>query len=116
MESARKRTQTWKQENHERTLEQTRRRFLAKKMAVPCWYSEFDELAYQEAISLCRQRESETGLQWNIDHMIPLKADNACGLHCAENWQVIPKFLNARKHNKMWLSQPNEWVKFAWDH
>lgn len=84
----------------------------AQKMrAIPSWYGEFDVFIIREALHLSSLREKATGIKWHVDHMIPLKAKNACGLHCSGNIQVIPAFLNIQKHNRMVLTEPLEWLK-----
>ena len=78
--------------------------------AQPTWFGELDELAVIEAADLCLLRKIMTGFDWQTDHMIPILAKCACGLHCAANLQVIPRTLNARKSNKMQLTEPFEWL------
>lgn len=82
----------------------------ARRCAVPLWFSELDDFVIQEAADLCRRREAVTGFAWHIDHMIPLQARIACGLHCAANFQVIPAYLNLWKRNRMLLTRPGEWI------
>ena len=79
--------------------------------AVPCWYGEFDDLVMTEAANLAAMRESATGFPWEVDHMIPLACRKACGLHCAENMQVIPARVNESKQNKFILTNPGEWLR-----
>lgn len=92
-----------------RGYEQKRRARL--KGAVPPWFGEFDEFVLAEAAELCVRRAGATGLPWEIDHMIPLLATRASGLHCANNVQVIPQWLNRSKNRRMILTQPGEWVR-----
>ena len=40
-----------------------------------------------------------TGIEWHVDHIIPLKGDVVCGLHVWNNFAVIPKVDNLRKGN-----------------
>lgn len=82
-----------------------------KLSATPGWFGEFDEFVMQEAAALCAERERATGFAWQVDHMIPLQAKKACGLHCAANLQVIPAALNRRKRNRMIFTNPFEWLK-----
>lgn len=81
-----------------------------KLSAVPPWFGELDDLVALEAADLCQRRELATGAPWHIDHMIPLQAREACGLHCAANLQVIPAAMNLAKGNRMRLTQPGEWI------
>lgn len=79
--------------------------------SVPTWYGELDDLVVQEATSLCMQREYETKLVWHVDHMLPLRAKNVSGLHCADNLQVIPAKMNLAKGNKLMYTERYAWLK-----
>jgi uncharacterized Zn finger protein (UPF0148 family) len=100
----------WKQENPSKIAKYNAKRRSVKLQSIPSWYGELDELVMEEAFDLANLRES-TGIKWHIDHMIPLQAKNCCGLHCANNIQVIPEKLNVTKANKMALTEPYEWIK-----
>lgn len=72
---------------------------------------ELDLLVREEAKALCKHREKETGIKWDPDHMLPLRAKTVSGLDCALNIQVIPAKLNRSKKNKMLYTEKNEWLK-----
>ena len=101
---------SWREGNRDLRRVYDHRRRHRLSMATPIWFGEFDELLVQEAAHLCCQRESATGFPWHIDHMIPIKAKSACGLHCASNIQVIPASMNVRKQNKLTLHARGEWI------
>lgn len=81
------------------------------RVAKPSWYSDFDDFVMLEAADLTRIRTAITGVQWHIDHMIPLRAKKACGLHCADNIQVIPAKMNHEKKNRMIFTEKLAWLR-----
>jgi len=82
----------------------------AIKRSVPPWFSELDELVWREATRLTQLRFEATGIKWDADHMIPIKAKTAHGLHVWNNCQVIPSSLNSAKTNKLVMTERNEWL------
>ena len=65
-------------------------------IATPKWANIF---FINEHYDLARMRTKLTGIPWEVDHVIPLKGINVCGLHVETNLRVIPRLLNRRKHN-----------------
>lgn len=94
--------------NHKATfINGAMKRSEIKRNAIPKWYSDFDDFVLQEMFELAVIREKETGIEWHVDHMIPLSKG---GLHWHMNWQLIPATMNREKHNKMELTEPLEWL------
>jgi len=81
---------------HNNALRRTR-----KQQATPQW-ADLDAIKalYREAARLKR----ETGLEWHVDHEIPLKHPLVCGLHVPANLRVIPRDANQSKGNKFEIS------------
>jgi hypothetical protein len=102
----------WREANPDKKRAAHAHRRARKKKAVPPWFGEFDQFVWIEAADLARRRRATTGLKWEADHMIPLMADLASGLHVAANCQVIPAKLNGAKHNKLVLTEPLEWLRY----
>lgn len=41
-----------------------------------------------------------------VDHIVPIKSDIVCGLHCIDNFQLMTREDNARKGNRFWPDMP----------
>lgn len=101
----------WRSSNTEKTRAQTAKRRAARRERIPPWFGELDQFVLEEAYDLAIQRQELTGIEWHVDHMVPLQAKKACGLHCAGNIQVIPAVMNLSKSNKMLLTEPLAWLR-----
>ena len=69
---------------------------------------EFTKFVNKEAHDLRIRRNTLTGIEWHVDHIVPLKGKEVCGLHCWTNLRVIPKLLNLRKGNKNSLHEERQ--------
>lgn len=98
--------------NFQVELTTARHRDVTQKIQTPLWFNEFDQFIYDECVDLCKARQKATGLDWHVDHMIPLRGIKASGLHCGLNFQVIPAYINLSKQNKNIMQDPFEWLKF----
>lgn len=80
------------------------------KAAVAKWNLELTELVTAEAGSLRELRKQCTGFDWHVDHVIPLRGKNVCGLHAYNNIAVVPEIVNRRKKNKFEQSKEASWI------
>lgn len=64
---------------------------------TPAW-ADLDKIRefYEEAQRLTK----ETGIQYSVDHIYPLRGEKISGLHVETNLQVIPLSENISKNNK----------------
>ena len=66
------------------------------KKATPKWANmRYIELWYEFA----RTEADRIGEPVHVDHIIPLKGKNVCGLHCEDNMQLLTASHNCRKSN-----------------
>lgn len=102
---------TWYKANMHKVAARGARRRASKSQAEVSWDAELTELVLSEAFNLAQAREAATGFAWHVDHMIPLRAARASGLHVWSNLQVIPAWMNLTKNNRMILTEPGEWIR-----
>lgn len=77
----------------------------AKKRAkrlkrIPAWLTEFDLFFITEIYDLARLRTDCTGVQWHVDHILPLCGRTVSGLHTPYNLQLLSAKDNIVKSNK----------------
>lgn len=77
----------------------SRKRKMTVKQATPTWLSELDELFIKEIYSLAVLRSEALGVEYHVDHIIPLHGKNVCGLHVPSNLQLLPASENLRKRH-----------------
>lgn len=86
----------WRQDNKGRINAMSSKRKVSISRATPKW-------ADHEAIAVMYDQSQElttqTGIQHNVDHFYPIHGKTVCGLHVAENLQVITKQENLDKSN-----------------
>lgn len=93
----------WGMQNpHLRRAAEARKK-ATKIQATPAWadHSEINEI-YRESY-LASQR---TGKQHHVDHIVPLRSNQVCGLHCEANLRVLLGRENELKSNKHWPDMP----------
>lgn len=92
---------TWKLRNPELVLASTNDRRRRHKNASPKWLTQEHKAAirqmYMDAITVTKI----TGVQYVVDHIIPLRSDVVCGLHVPWNLRVITQEENLKKSNKL---------------
>jgi hypothetical protein len=103
----------WYAANKDKKLADVAKRDAIELSASPKWDAELNEFCARQAYALAKLRGEITGFQWDVDHMIPLRARNVCGLHCWNNLQVIPAAINRSKQGKMIHTNPGEWIASA---
>ena len=105
----------WQRENKEKYAEKSKRCYektkhkkfawqalarAAKRNAVPKWIDDQLKQEIQKFYIEARAKTKETGINYEVDHIVPLMGDNVCGLHVPWNLRVITRFENRSKANR----------------
>lgn len=67
---------------------------------TPKWLTDEDYWMLNEIYQLAALRTAMTGVEWHVDHTIPLRGRLVSGLHTPLNLRVIPASDNLRKGNR----------------
>ncbi len=90
----------WRIENKDKNCSKSNKYRADKLKATPCWVDEEHKWLIDEVYHLAQVRNNFTKFSWHVDHVVPLKGKDVCGLHVVENLQVIPSKENLQKGNK----------------
>jgi hypothetical protein len=107
------RMQEWRKNNPDKTREKAnnpemvalRSSYRAhNRKATPTWANAF---FIAEIYRLANTRSVSLGIEFQVDHIVPLRGKTVCGLHVEHNLRVITKSDNASKGNRYWPDMPN---------
>ena len=87
----------WDKENREKKNAQEAKHRAAKLQRTPIWG---DYLKIEEVYLEAYNKTKETGIRYEVDHIIPLQGKLVSGLHIDNNLQVITKKANCSKGNR----------------
>lgn len=71
-------------------------RIALTKLATPNWA---DVVSIKKLYEKARCMTIESGINYEVDHIIPIKHPLVCGLHVENNLSIIPAFENNIKSN-----------------
>lgn len=93
----------WQRANKQRVAEYAANRRAVKLNSAVKWS---DGFIVSEMYDLARRRTMATGIEWHVDHIVPLQSERVCGLHAHTNLRVIPGLENKVKGNSVWPGMP----------
>jgi 5-methylcytosine-specific restriction endonuclease McrA len=94
-----------KSNRHRYAMYASKRRFVARQ-AEPLWLTPADKKRIELTWGLSELKTFVTGVEHEVDHIVPLSSKDVCGLHVPWNLRVIPKSDNRSKQNRHW---PDMW-------
>lgn len=95
------RTRRWKKTNPDKVNHLNATRRARKRNAMPKWLTKEQINEIKSFYTTARKTSATFDESFHVDHIIPLKGDNVCGLHVPWNLQILPGSVNISKGNKM---------------
>lgn len=95
----RKRNLEWYYNNKEKVFDSVASRNRRRKEATPRWLTKEQRLDILQMYRLKRKLSKLLGVDYEVDHIVPLQGKNVCGLHVPWNLQLLEKSLNRSKGN-----------------
>lgn len=87
-------------ENKSDYISKDAKRRANKISATPVWLSDEQKGRINNIYKVCKSVSEKTGKLHHVDHIVPLKGENICGLHVPWNLAIIPAKMNLSKGNK----------------
>ena len=87
-------------ENPEKNAAKTAKYRAAQLERIPSWSNKAEIKAIRKIYARCKRINKLTGVEHQVDHVIPLQGDSISGLHHSTNLAIIPAELNRSKSNK----------------
>ena len=92
---------TWKEKNVVWVRADTKARRRKHRDATPPWISRQQKTDIRQLYQIAITMTKTTGEQYVVDHIIPLRGEDVCGLHVPWNLRVITQEENLKKSNKL---------------
>lgn len=97
----RKSQKTWKEKNLIWVRADTKNRRRKHRQASPPWLTRRQKAEMRELYKIAMTMTKTTGEQYVVDHIVPLRSDEVCGLHVPWNLRVITQAENLAKSNRL---------------
>jgi hypothetical protein len=78
-----------------------------RRSQTPSWLTKEQKKKIMSFYELRDDVRLTTGEEYHVDHIVPLKGKNVCGLHVPWNLQVLPSDVNLSKWNNTGEGQMN---------
>jgi hypothetical protein len=74
---------------------------LKKAKATPLWLTPEQLYNMQCTYKVAAQLSETSSQKWHVDHIVPIRGKDVCGLHVPWNLQVLPAKMNMQKGNRI---------------
>jgi 5-methylcytosine-specific restriction endonuclease McrA len=91
----------WKENNKIQVRADTKARRRKHRQATPKWLTRAQKSQIRQLYQIAITMSQTTGEQYVVDHIVPLRSDEVCGLHVPWNLRVITQEENLKKSNKL---------------
>jgi hypothetical protein len=91
----------WKVNNAVQVRADTKARRRKHREATPPWLTRKQKSELRQMYQIAITMTKTTGEQYVVDHIVPLRSDEVCGLHVPWNLRVITQEDNLKKSNKL---------------
>jgi hypothetical protein len=91
----------WKERNLVWVRADTKARRRKHRSATPQWLTAKEKAEIRELYKIAITMSKTTGEQYVVDHIVPLRGEDVCGLHVPWNLRVITQEENLKKSNKI---------------
>jgi hypothetical protein len=91
----------WKANNKTQIRADTKARRRKHRDATPPWLTRKQKSEIRQLYQIAITMTQTTGEQYVVDHIVPLRSHEVCGLHVPWNLRVITQEENLKKSNKL---------------
>jgi 5-methylcytosine-specific restriction endonuclease McrA len=91
----------WKEANKTQVLADNKVRRRKHRDATPPWLTRKQKSEIRQLYQIAITMTQTTGEQYVVDHIVPLRGEEVCGLHVPWNLRVITQEENLKKSNKL---------------
>ena len=91
----------WKTNNKTQIRADTKARRRRHREATPPWLTRKQKSEIRQLYQIAITMTQTTGEQYVVDHIVPLRSPEVCGLHVPWNLRVITQEENLKKSNKL---------------
>ena len=90
----------WYNNNKDYKNARDAKRRAAKRNALPPWLNSEHDIQIKQFYTQSQRLTEDTGVQHNVDHIVPLQGVHVCGLHVPWNLDVMTAVENSSKGNR----------------